>query len=275
MLCVIGWLVFDKFEQEEQTQIYITELENTQFQRDSVQNELTTLWEDYETLKTDNDTLNARLHVEQQKIEQMLKQIRTANSRQITQYKKELATLRQVMRGYIVQIDSLNRINQVLVAENEQIRTDYRRERTMNEELAEENDSLTGQVEIASELRAMNVQIYGLNRRDKVTRKVDKVEKFQVCCDLSANAIAPKGTKDVYIRIARPDGLILTSAQNNVFEYQGNTLAYSSKRGVKYTGEKVPMCVYWFNDEVLPEGIFNVDIFVDGKKIGTSSLELK
>jgi len=274
-LAVIVWLVYDKLQQQEKTDVYIAQIEKVQFQRDSIKTELTTLWEDYESLKTDNDTLNARLLVEQQKIERMIKDVHVANSKTITQYKKELASLRQIMRGYIVQIDSLNNLNLALTEENRQIRSDYREARSINEVLAEKNDSLVGQVEKASELKALNIQILGLNRRDKVTNNVEKIEKLQVCCDLSDNSIAPKGLKDVYVRISRPDGLVLSVSESNVFAFNGTTLTYSAKRQVSYKGEKEQVCVFWKTEQTLPAGEYFVDIFVDGRKIGTASVKMK
>ena len=41
--------------------------------------------------------------------------------RLIRQYKKEIKTMREIMKSYIVQIDSLNTRNKILVAENSEI----------------------------------------------------------------------------------------------------------------------------------------------------------
>lgn len=274
LIGIIVYLIFDKNRQKEKTDRIIVELKTANFQRDSLETEFRNLYDEYEYLKTDNDTLNKRLAKEQKRIDNVIREMRSSNTRAIAQYKKELATLRQVMRGYVVQLDSLNRLNQDLTAENIKIKTNYRKSQERNVELSEEVDSLASKVEIASELQAQNIQVRGLNRKERVTSRASKLDKLEVCCELSENSIAPKGYKDVYIRIARPDGEVL-SLTTEKFTMQGSEFSFSAKRRVNYDGEPVSICVYWKNAGDLTEGNYAVDIFADGKKIGESSIQLR
>jgi len=73
-------------------------------EKDSLTNELQDMIIGYDTLKTSNDTLNVKLIEEQNKIKRLI-QIQASNARKIQLYKKELGTLRSVMKSYIVQID--------------------------------------------------------------------------------------------------------------------------------------------------------------------------
>ena len=70
----------------------------------------------YSEMKTQitNDSLVAQLTAEQEKTERLLKELKdtkSSDAREIARLKKELATVRAVLRSYVVEIDSLNRLN--------------------------------------------------------------------------------------------------------------------------------------------------------------------
>ena len=77
-------------------------------------NELSLQYEGYK-FSVGNDSLVALLSTEQAKVQRLLEELRTVkatNAREISRLKKELATLRKIMRNYVMQIDSLNRANE-------------------------------------------------------------------------------------------------------------------------------------------------------------------
>src|SRR5512135_2637922 len=82
-------------------------------EKDSLQNELRLMAHGYDTLKTDNDTLMANLQREKNRIVQLLS-LRASDVQLIKKYRSEICTMREIMKSYIVQIDSLNTINKQL-----------------------------------------------------------------------------------------------------------------------------------------------------------------
>ena len=59
-----------------------------------------------------NDSLINQLSLEQERVQKLLaelKQTKADNAREIMRLKKELATLRAILKDYVMQIDSLNR----------------------------------------------------------------------------------------------------------------------------------------------------------------------
>ena len=90
-------------------------------EKDSLANELRMMMYAYDTLKTSNDTLNAHLQRERNKIQKLL-EINASNAQLIRKYKAEITTMREIMKSYIVQIDSLNTRNKILTAENIEIK---------------------------------------------------------------------------------------------------------------------------------------------------------
>lgn len=275
---VIGWLLYDRNEQKKEITSYIEQIESTEYQKDSLTVELKELWAEYEYLKNNNDSLQTELTAEQKKIKELIDEIkytRGVSSKKIQEYKNQIETLQNIMRHYIVQLDSLNQLNENLTAENRRIKTDYRKTQSEKKELEEENDSLSTRVQQAARLKTLDIKAKTLNRRERRIRKADKVRFIEVCFTLDENLVAQAGYKKIYMRISRPDGLILAKSRDNVFTYNNDNLLYSAKKNVKYIGEKLPVCMYWKNDELLIEGIYEVTVYADGFKIGATTFELR
>jgi predicted nucleic acid-binding Zn-ribbon protein len=275
---VVVFLVVDKFMQKKKTDDIIVQLEESNTEKQNINDELKNLYEQYDGLKTENDTINAKLETEKERIAELmeeLKYVKSSNAIKIKEYKKELSTIRTIMRSYIVQIDSLNTQNQELKADIKTVKNQYQSVLDEKEDLSNERDSLAGTVEKASTLKAMNLIANGINVRGKETNRISKLDKIKVCFTIDENIIASKGNKWVYIRIAKSDKYVLKESEYDLFEYQGNQIAYTAKREVAYKGEKTDMCIYWKKSEELQEGLYYVDIFTEGKRIGTVAFNLK
>ena len=243
-------------------------------QKQSLSKELKDMNVEYDALKTDNDSMNHKIEDQQKKIKGLLA-VQASNIEKIVLYKKELGTLRDIMKSYIVQIDSLNKRNEVLVEENQDVKSKLSDARTKNETLSQEKDDLSSKVDQASTLSAKNITTLALNKRGKETEKVDRVVKLKACFTIRENAIAKAGTKTVYIRLTRPDNMVLATSEQNTFDYEGQNVVYSEKRDVEYENKDVDMCIFWDNQNNLIPGAYSVDIFTDGKLIGSSTFSLR
>jgi FtsZ-binding cell division protein ZapB len=243
-------------------------------QKKSLTNELQDMMSEYEGLKSDNDSLNKEIDKQQDHIRGLLA-INKDNIEKIKLYKKELGTLREIMRSYIVQIDSLNTRNQKLVTENTEVKSALEESRKNNEDLSKEKENLNSKVQIASVLSAKDLTIASLNKRGKETEKSARVAKVKVCFTVRENPLIAAGEKIVYLRITRPDELVLASSEQDVFPYENKQIVFSAKRSVNYENKDVDMCIYWDNAGQLIPGNYGVDLFCDGKMIGTGSFVLK
>jgi predicted nucleic acid-binding Zn-ribbon protein len=271
-------LVIDKFVQKSKSDEIIAQLEDSNTEKQNINEELKGLYQQYESLKTNNDSINQMLEVEKKKITELmdeLKYVKTSNLQKIQEYKKEVNTLREIMRSYIVQIDSLHTRNQLLMAENVEVKSKYKDMIIRNEDLSYERDSLAGTVGKASTLKTLNLLATGINVRGKETQWIDKLDKIKVCFTIDENMVASKGMKWVYLRIAKPDKYVLNESEYDLFEYEGKQIAYTAKREIEYLGEKTDMCLYWKKSQDLQPGLYYVDIFTDGKRIGTIAFNLK
>lgn len=223
-----------------------------------------------------NDSLIAQLTQEQlktQRLLQELKEVKTSDAREIARLKKELATCRAVIRSYVLEIDSLNRLNQNLVAENTQVKEQYAEANRKIEGLNTEKATLSEKVAIAAQLDAIGINMSMLDKRDKNTTKIRKCKKLMVNFALAKNVTAVSGNKTAYIRITSPSGALLGGAGS--FNYENRSLSCTAKKNVEYGGKETPITVYWEVSQALEAGTYNVSIFADGNMIGSRNFSLK
>lgn len=278
MIVAIGWLLFDRYQQQKVTEQMIAELEETTSEKNAVTEDLNGLLTEYEDIQTDNAQLSQEIQQQEERIKELIDEVqsvRASNSAQIREYRQELETLRKVMKSYIYQVDSLNTLTQELEAEKEEYRESYEEQRNVNRQLTSETENLNEQLEQAAALKATGINVTGLNSRGRSTDKLDKINKIQVCFTLAANEIAETGARQVYIRIADPNGLVLTMSDTDFFEYQGKEITYSALRTVRYEGEDVNSCIYYTKSEILPPGTYSVDVIVDDQNAGSYEFVLK
>lgn len=270
LAAAIGFLWYTYSDLKKQSAEDKIELER---QKDKLEVELMDIYGQYDSLKTENDTMNLKLQEEQARIEKLLK-INANNVYKIRMYEKELGTIRKVLKSYVVQIDSLNTANQELQAENLEVRQTLKRVETEKQELSEVTDELSNKVVLASILNAKNIVVTPLNKRSKEVNKTIKVVKLRICFTLRENPILEPGPKIIFLRIVRPDDVILTSGVN-FFDFQGEQIVYSASREVSYENVDVDMCIYWNNDGQLLPGTYHLHLYADGNEIGTSSFGLR
>lgn len=240
----------------------------------SVQKELQDLLGEYDGLKTTNDSMNRMIAGQQEKIKKLLN-INAVNAGVIAKYRKELTTLRDVLKSYIAQVDSLNTRNQALVQENVEVKTNLEQARNENLRINQEKDQLSSKVQKAAVITTSNIVVTPLNKRNKEENKVKNMLKLRVCFTLRENAIASAGTKTVYLRITRADGQVLAYSSSDVFDFQGQQIAYSAKREVEYDNKDIDVCIFWDNNNQLSVGTYTIDLFTDGNLIGSTKFDIK
>jgi len=243
-------------------------------QKDSLTNELVMLKHGYDTLKTNNDTLNAKLQEEVEKIERLLA-INASNVQTIRTYRKEIGTMREIMKSYIVQIDSLNTRNRLLMAENVEIKEQMRQVEQSNVALSQEKSELSSKVEVASVIKAREIKPIVLNKKRKETDRLDRFEKLEVSFILNENPIVEAGKLTVYMRVTRPDGLVITNSPDNFFELDGERMFFTENRTVDYLNKDVEMSIFVDNTGDFIEGTYQVDLYLKGNNIGSSSFLLR
>lgn len=261
------WLITKYFSQKNK----MNEMEMVLTQeKDSLANELRQMIYSYDTLQTDNDTLKADFVKEQNRIKQLLS-VNASNAQLIRTYKNELGTMKEIMKSYIVQIDSLNTRNKMLVVENQGFKEQITQVQQSNVELSKVKEELSTKVGIASVVQAKDLVTVTLNKKSKETTKLANITKLRVCFTLRENPLAIAGSKIVYMRVLRPDSLVITTSSDNVIDYKGNRLIYSANRSVDYINQDVEMCIFLDNTGDFIVGNYSVELYLEGDKIGKTT----
>ena len=243
------------------------------YEKDSLANELRNMVHAYDTMRTNNDTLQAGLERERERIVNLL-QINASNAQLIRTYKNEISTLRDIMKGWVVTIDSLNTRAQNLEAENAQIRQQMNQVRTANTQISRERERLADQVVAASVIQAKDIVVTSLNRNRREVTRISQMTTLRVCFTLRENPIARAGEKEVFMRILRPDMLVITTSPDNVFTYNRSSLIYSAKRTVDYINQDVEMCIFMDNSGDFIVGTYTIELYLENNIIGKSTFML-
>ena len=270
MAAIVIYLLLDNrnLEQEKMEMLELAELDKQEMENDYERLSL-----QYSEMMTqiNNDSIIAQLTQEQLRTQQLLeelKNVKAADAREIARLKKELAAVREVLRYYIRQVDSLNQVNQKLVAENDRVKDELAQSNQTNEGLRQEKQELTEKVTIAAQLDATGITMTALNKRQKTAKKMKDCKTIQVGFTIARNVTAANGNRTLYVRIQTPAGQVLTAG---TFPYENRQLEYSMKKVVEYTGEEVSVQTFWQVNEFLDGGLYRVSIFADGNMIGSKT----
>lgn len=250
-----------------------------QLDKEDLENEYSQFVQKYDELKftVTNDSLALLLEQEQLKTQRLLEELRTvksSNATEIRRLKKELATLRKILVGYVNQIDSLDRINkrqQQVIAD---VTQKYNTASQQISTLSKEKENLDKKVTLAAQLDVTNIRIEPRNKRGKVAKKVKDIVKLAISFTIVKNITAENGERTIYIRITKPDNDALTKSASNTFSYENRTLIYSIKKYIEYNGEEQNVNVFWDVEEFLYAGNYRLDIFEGGNLIGSQKFTL-
>ena len=259
-------------EIDEMTQLF-------EIEKEEMENEYSGFAVQYDEMKVhlSNDSLIRQLDREKQRTQDLLEELRqtkATNAAEITRLKKELTTVRAVMRTYVMQIDSLDQINKKLEKENTRVRQQYQEQTKVVDKLTVEKKQAEEKVALASQLDAVAITVTPRNKRDKEEHKVKNVTKFVVNFTIAKNITVKTGEKIVYLRIVKPDGEPLVKDAGNTFQYENVALEFSAKKYIEYTGEQQEVTMYWDVEEYLSAGTYNAYLFVDGVMIGEQNVTL-
>ena len=280
LLAAIGVLTYLYFAQKQEMTEMVEQMEFEKSELEDEYEDLAMQFDGYRTPDIHNDSLAQLLNQEQQRVRDLLEELRitkATNARRIAELKKELATVRQVMVSYVHQIDSLNQTNKRLTAENRQVREQYAAVQQQAEELQQQNTHLAEKVTRASMLEITAFKVTPLNKRDRKTNNLNQMQKIQFDYTIGKNVTSERGMKQLYMRIVRPDGELITlpEPEDRMFAFENAEIEYSLTKEFEYGGDALDDVLYWSVGEILYKGTYNADFFIDGALIASFPFELK
>jgi hypothetical protein len=259
--------------------VYIDREKNTIMdERDVLAVELEQLKMGYDTLQTDNAEMAAKIAEQQSQIEGLIKKAKNKDYN-ISQLRAETETLRNIMKGYIHQIDSLQQANEKLYAEKvaEEMRANNAENRS--KELEGDLSVKTEMLNKGSVLSTGSYSNTGINLRSSGkqvdTDKASRSEMLKSCFTVRKNPIVKPGQKNIYLRIVGPDGKVLPGKDAGTVNVDGQAQPASVVRQVDYQNEDTDVCVYYTAQGELKKGSYKIYVYEGNSLIGQSDLTLK
>ena len=279
IVLLVAYIAYQHFN----TQKIIEEKVSIGIEKIELLKELNEIQSQYDTLYTDNAELQANMEGQKLKIDSMLVVIKKhkGDIYTIRQLRKETESLRTIMKGYLVTIDSLNTLNIELEAENLEIKGELTQEKKKTRNLEKKSDDLSKIVTKGAQLQALNLWAGTIKIRSNgnqvETDRASKAQKVKSCFTLSENNIAKSGNKNLYFRVISPEGSVLTdnNSSGETFDYDGVKGIYTMIRKVNYQNKAMDLCIYWDIPNPLTPGFYLVEIYADKALIGRTSFDLK
>lgn len=249
-------------------------------EKEELESEYSSFALQYDELKVriTNDSLQYKLEQEKLRTQQLLeelKQTKADNAAEITRLKKELKTVRAVLRSYVIQIDSLNAINEGLKKENKRVTEKYREATKTIDALSTAKEELSQIVTLASQLDAAGIKMSLLKKNGKEVNKLKRAKQIEIKFTITKNITTETGNKTVYARIIQPSQEVLTKSTSNTFTYEDREIGYSMRKHIEYTGEEQEVTMYWDVEEYLQPGTYRIYLFADGVMIGEANYEFE
>ena len=265
---VLGYLLWQRSK-------LVGELES---EKTELAQQMKDLQADFSQLSSDYDNINSQLDTSREQVAMLIEKLNhteATNRAKIRQYEKELGTLRTIMKGYIVQIDSLNTLNKKLTADAAAARREAAEARTANEELTQQVESLSSQVNAGKVLKARAISLTGYYSNNKPGDRHSRVDYMVASLALVENSLADRGPVRVYVRVKDPEGILLMNNESTEFSVKGEVLQATASREVDYEGAEVDLSIYVNDIEEFVKGVYTLEVYTEKSLLGKAECMLR
>lgn len=247
-----------------------------------LQSELNQVMDEYNTVKLENQDLTSQLSEKDSVIMANRKEIEKliASQADYRKIKRKLELLRAITQDYVVRIDSLVTVNKQLEEENIQMKEEVSRVQERNTQLTVDKQRLE---EVAStfkayDLNAATFRVRG-DGKEIATDRAPRITRIGITFILSENKVVKAGKKFIYARISRPDGVVMSVGDDDLysFEMDGEKYQYTIKEEIDYENQSMPVKMVWdrISDGAAMEGKYDVMLYMDGKEIGRTAFMVR
>ena len=261
----------------------ITISEKILVEKNTVEVDLLDLQKDYQNLQSNDAAMQLDIDAKRERIEELIKEAakHKGDATIISKLKKETQTLRSIMQSYVRTIDSLNTLNQTLVAEKKTVLKQLGSEKEKQSVLIKEKDELKSTIAKGSILSCFNISAKAVlykrgGKKESETNKARKTEKIKVSFSLGENKIAKAGEKTIYVRIMTPDGKELAKSydDNCRFNFNQSSGYFAGRETLNYANAELNGVTYCEGQGEYVPGNYIIEITCDGVVIGNTSLKL-
>ncbi|MFM9984563.1 MAG: hypothetical protein ACKVOK_04980 [Flavobacteriales bacterium] len=280
LLGVVGYMAYAINKKEKEVEYVYLENGKVMDEREGLEVELEAMRMKYDTMTVSNSTLEAERQANLEQITALQKKVKNRDF-DIKKLQAEAGTLRDIMKNYIHQIDSLNTLSKQLAMERDQQTERADQAEAKGKELEGALTTTQDMVNKGAVLTAgefANTPFFTRNSGKEIeTDKANKTEGIKSCFKVRKNAIAKPGTRKLYMSIVGPDGKVLSGKNSGTISVGGVETAYSEIRDVDYQQNDVDVCIYYSGgeDAKFAKGNYKINIYESGASIGSSSVVMK
>ena len=268
MGCVLGYMLYQRNN-------LVKDLET---EKAELAQQMVALQQDFNSLNSDYESINHQLDTSREQVAMLIEKLsktEATNRAKIRQYEKELGTLRSIMKGYIVQIDSLNTLNKKLTADAAAARREAAESRAANEQLTQQVENLSSQVNAGKILKARGISLLAHYSNDKVGDRHSRVRYMTANLSLVENSLADKGPVRVYVRVKDPEGILLSNNESSSFTVGGEVLQATASREVDYEGNEVDLTIYINDTGEFVKGVYTLEVYTERSLLGRAECMLR
>ncbi|MFT6503583.1 MAG: hypothetical protein ACJASQ_003721 [Crocinitomicaceae bacterium] len=299
MLGVMGYMWSSK-----NSALNKAELENTKLTQDmKVMNEMlkeyvgdmsNDLREDFVTMLRTYDELkkngtpeqNAAIDSQKKAIELLMADLDASqksgriNASIVARQKTEIAGLRDIMKGYVYEIDSLHTLNYGLRNDLDETTQTLGYTAASRDSAAQLADDRFVKIKEGQKLNAYSIRTVGLkqklNNEMGEESRARKVVQIRSEFTIGKNPITDGGNKVVYMSVIDPSGKTLQTSSSDVTTLETGQVAFSDKKSINYQNQSIDVAVYYsLKGKELSKGNYKVKLYCQGQLIGTDSFTLK
>jgi len=277
LACTAGYLGFKVSQQGETIEGQTEEIQAGELERQTLELDLQKLRFSYDTLQTENSLMMAEMAAQRSEIDGLIGKLRDRNY-SISKLKKETETLRRIMQGYVVTIDSLNQLNIALQAERDQMANQVAAVTERNDALERKQDDMeqiieAGRVLQATDLTPVAIRVASTGSQRETTR-AKRAEMIKTCFTLMENRIAEKGERTLFLEVLDPEGRLMPPGDRAPVAMSSGVPA-SAARALDYVGERMEACIFFTAAEPFEPGVYTVHLVDGAERIATTDLILR
>ena len=248
--------------------------------------DLTKMLETYDQLIKMDASKSDSLNLQKNRINELLGRLNNLNksdnfsAQELLKIKKENDALRNIMKGYVEQIDKLNTLNVKLTFERDSTQVVLNATSTERDSYKREAEEKTEQLMKGAKLQTYGIKTEALrmklNNTTEPTEKSKNVYQIKSSFTLLGNQLASGGKKTLYMQVISPSGSILQNKGTNVFNNEFGEQPFSDKRDIDYNNQSIDVSIFFEPlANSMSKGNYKVRIFCDGVTVASDSFTLK
>ncbi len=253
-------------------------------ERTALQTELEKMETELEQVNNSSAKMTEELKAKDEEIKAKIADLRKAlasgklTANQLTKAKEDVKQLRYFVTKYTSDIEELQKQNAVLTTQRDSLQTTVTTVTQKATDLEKQNQDLNSKVQVGAALKTSGISVTPLkvksSGKEKDVTRASTTKKVRISFSIVPNALATKGTHDVFIRILDPSGNLI-SGESGMFNADGQELQYTYKTAIEYNEDGKAYNVDWTNPAAFTKGAYTVLLYADGYSMGRGSFTLR